>query len=434
MTGQFEKLISTDNLYLAYRRIKTSAVNEYKSFYRMDFRCFELYFDMNISQLQIEIAEGIFEPTRCEKYFVPKKRNLARPMTLLSLLDMIVYQALANVIADILHPYMMRFFNVNTFGNMFIKSDAENNHFFYEKWKQQWKRYNNQKVTAYEKGFEYCMEFDIASFYDTIDHEILFSILYKYGVDDKLIELLRKCLTAWTTAAVQWLNFPKKCGIPQGPVSSALFAEAYLFVLDEEMRKRKEISYFRYADNISIMAKTETDCKKMVVYLDLLARELALIPQSEKIKIIHIHEIKSHINDVTSRFSTISKEYSKQEKKLTDRTHKKLKKQFLKCFEDGDYNKTIIKFALYKLNEDEEVKQVLLQYIKELELFYDGVIYYFNKYFPEDVGFQNHIASYLLGETVLFQYNKLLLFKQYAQLSYDRTIFDNNFKATPVGV
>jgi len=425
---QYLRFISKENFILAYQRIKTMPVSHYKSFYRADFRCFELYFDMNIEQLISEVTENIYEPSNCEKYYTPKKRNLARPMTLLTLPDLIVYQALSNIIADSFHPHMMRYFNKNTFGNIFIKSDAENSFFFFERWKKQWQRFNNQKMEAFNQGYEYSMEFDIASFYDTIDHQVLFCVLKTHGIEEELLLLLEKCFKAWTTSSIQRLCFTKNCGIPQGPVSSALFSEIYLFLLDEEMRRQDSIKYFRYADDINIMAKTFEECQKMVVYLDLLARELALIPQSEKIMITHIHDIKTHINNVSSKFSGIAKEFRKNDKKLSDKTHNKLKKQFMKCFEDRDYNKTIIKFALFKLNKDDDVKYVLIQNIKELELFYKGIIYYFNKFYPNDIDFEKHIVNYLLGETVLFQYNKSLLFKYYEHLGFNNEIFQNNYK------
>lgn len=351
--AQYSQFISKDNFILAYQRLKTTPRTEYKEFYRCDFRAFELYIDSNIEQLIHNISEGIYEPSNCEKYYMPKKRNLARPITMLSLIDHIVYQALANVIADIFHPAMARYFNQNTFGNIFIATTADNSIFFFEKWKTQWRKFNDQKKQAYNDGFEYSMEFDIASFYDTIDHHILFSILRDYFIEEELIVLLEKCLQAWTISPSNNFSFKKSCGIPQGPICSAFFSEIYLFIIDNEMRKRKIIKYFRYADDISIMAKTEDECKKMVVLLDLLARDLALIPQSEKIEITLIDDIDRHINNVTSRFSQIAKEYQRNDKKLKISTHKKLKKQFLRCFSTGEFNKTIIRFALYKLNKDD---------------------------------------------------------------------------------
>ena len=430
MNTQMEKFLSLENFKLAYIRLKTAQRSEYKEFYYQDFKAFEAFFDNNINQLLHEVKENIYTPSTCEKYYIPKKKNLARPITLLNLLDQIVYQAIANVVADEMHPIMSRYFNINTFGNMFIHTKSENNIFFYEKWKIQWKRFNRNKKDAFSKGYVYSADFDIASFYDTIDHGILLSLLRKYGIDANLVSLLERCMASWTVSPTSKVEFQKSSGIPQGPISSALFAEIYLFSIDEEMRKQKSIQYTRYADDISIMASSEQDCRRMIVYLDLLARDLSLIPQSEKIEVSYIEDINKHINNVSARFSTIAKEYKKNDNSLSIRTHNKLKKQFLDTINSGEFNKTIIRFALFKLNKDDNIKKAIIENIKQLELYYDGIIYYFNRHFPSDSDFADHISAYLLGDTVLFQYNKALLFKNDMYLPFSERIFRNNFKDT----
>ena len=391
---QYEQFISKENFILAYQRLKTVKRNEYKEFFYRDFEAFELFFEQNIEQLIHYIKEGIYKPQNCEKYYMPKKRNLARPISMLSIIDQIVYQALANVIADKFIPAMSRYFNINTFGNIFKTSTNEKAIFFYERWKTQWKKFNDKKVDYYNKKYRYLVEFDIASFYDTIDHNILCKILEKFGVELELINILFSCLTEWTVSSTTKINYKKSIGIPQGPVSSAFFAEVYLFELDEAIREYR-MKYFRYADDISIMAKTHQDCQKAVVYLDLLARDLSLIPQSEKIGISHIEDINKHINNATAKFSKIAHEYSKKNYSLRSKTHTKLKKQLLDCFVTKELNKTIISFSLFKLNKDDEVKDALLLNIKDLELFYKGVIYYFNKYYAEDNEVINYISSFV---------------------------------------
>lgn len=428
MSEHYNRFLTRENFTLAYKRLKTIKKHEYKDFYYHDFKAFEALFNQNIETLISDIVEGIYEPSSCEKYYMPKKKNLARPITLLTLIDQIVYQAIANIVADVFYPIMSRYFNLNTFGNLFIPTDAKNNIFFFEQWKTQWKKFNQNKKEAFEQGFKYSAEFDIASFYDTIDHGVLLAIMKEYEIGEELVTLLKKCLSKWTVSATANLRFVKSCGIPQGPACSAFFAEIYLLKLDEEMRKKEAIKYFRYADDINIMAKTKEKCQTMIVYLDLLAREIALIPQSEKIGVALIENIDRHINNLTAKFSTISREYKKNNETLKESSHRKLKEKFLDCFEPDKFNKTIIKFALFKLNRDDEIKLAIIKNIDQMELFYQGIIYYFNKHYPNDPDFDNYILSYLLGDTVLFQYNKSLLFKSYEYLQYEDRIYYSNRK------
>lgn len=430
MGVQYEQFVSKENFILAYQRLKTVKRDEYKEFFYRDFDAFEFFFEQNIEQLICNVKEGIYKPQNCYKYYMPKKKNLARPISMLSIIDQIVYQALANVIADKFHPVMSKYFNLNTFGNIFKKSNDEKEIFFHESWKKQWKKFKDKKVEYFKKGFRYVGEFDIASFYDTIDHNILLRILENYGIESELIDILHRCLVEWTISSTAKFCYKKSIGIPQGPLCSSFFAEVYLFVLDEAIRGLDGINmkYFRYADDISIMAKTRQDCQKVMVYLDLLARDLSLIPQPEKIDIIYIEDINKHINNITAKFSKIAKEYKRDNNILKEKTHNKLKKHLQDCFNNKEMNKTIISFSLFKLNKDEEIKKTLLSHIEDLELFYKGVIYFFNRHYPQDDDFTKHISSYLLGDTVLFQYNKALLFKNYEGLAFDEEIFRSNIK------
>ena len=424
---QYDQFISCENFRLAYVRLKTVTRNTYKEFYFEDFRIFEAYFDLNIEELLHQVQEGIYEPSSSERYYMPKKKNLARPITMITLIDQIVYQAIANVIADVMHPSMSRYFNNNIFGNLFKTTTAERPEFFYEMWKKQWKKYNERKKKAYEDGFEYVADFDIASFYDTIDHRILRDILLKSSVEPEIIDLLVKCLTKWTLSPTSTLKLQRNSGIPQGPVSSAFFAEVYLFCLDNVMRTQQKIHYFRYADDICIMAKNEQDCQKRIVYLDLLARELSLVPQSEKVGVSRILDIDAYVKNSKLQFSRIANEH-KRVGALKSKTHRKVKSQFLSCFEDNpkNFDKGIIRFALYKLNEDEEVEQAIINNIALLEPFYEGIVFYFNRY-PSNA-FHTYVNEYLMGDAVLFQYNKAAIFRGYTHLPFDESIYRENCK------
>lgn len=434
MGTQFEKFVSRDNFILAYTRLKTIKRNEYKDFFYKDFLAFETYLQDNISELIYSIKEGIYTPTKCYKYYMPKKKNLARPISMLSLIDQIVYQAIINVIADEVYDKMYQYFNVNTFGNIFTKSESDSEMFFYVGWKEQWKKFNDKQREFYNKGYEYVVEFDIASFYDCIDHKILCEVLRSYEIEEELITLLASCLVQWSIAIDGRFKYLKSVGIPQGPSASIFLSEAYLFAVDDIMRQLRTINmkYFRYADDIRIMTKSKLDGEKAVVYLDLLSRDFSLIPQSEKIEILHIDNINKHLNNVTTKFSKIANE-QKRNLVLLEGTHNKLKKQFISCFDTENANymdKTIISFALFKLNADDEIRKIIIENINNLSLFYKGIIYYFNIHYPTDEEFREWINNYLLGDDVLYQYNKSIIFKNLSSLGFDERIFEYNNRSS----
>jgi len=127
------------------------------------------------------------------------------------------------------------------------------------------------------------------------------------------------------------------------------------------MEKSKlDIQYIRYVDDIRIFSKDKVTAQKAIAYLDLLARDLGLIPQASKILVSEIDDINKLLRHQQSKFSAIAKEYIKKEGCLKSKTHRKLKERFLNCFDSNSneeyLDKTLISFSLYKLNKDEDVK------------------------------------------------------------------------------
>lgn len=430
VTSQFDEFLCYDNFKLAFERLLRRKGDEYKNFYYDDFRILKFGIDENLKQLISDIKENIYRPQSPIKYYLPKHNNLVRPITILTTFDLIVYQAITNVIADKLYDKMSIYFNSSTFGNVFKTTHSEAPEFFYERWKTQWRRFNNEIEQQYRNGFEYCVKFDIASFYDIIDHNILCQILTENGIETELIVFLRKCLQVWATSETsEFQHYSKVCGIPQGPGCSAFFSEIYLFPLDKIMRARKQVKYFRYADDITIMTVSKYEGNQMILYLDLVARDLALIPQTEKVTIEHIDNIGRYINVLSEHFSKIAKRY-KFHGNIKTKDHNRLVKKIMECIKESRMNKTLARFALYKLNKDEKVKKLLLENETLFDMYFRGMIYYFNKYYPNDSDFLKFIDEYLNGHSTLYQYNKSIVFSEYETLPYSNKIKDNNINSS----
>ena len=100
MTSQFEHFLNIHNFKLAFKRLQTSRRDLYKELYYEDMNIFGLLLNNNIESLVHEIGENIFKPKRSHKIFIPKKNNLVRPLSLLHFKDLLVYQAIINVIAE----------------------------------------------------------------------------------------------------------------------------------------------------------------------------------------------------------------------------------------------------------------------------------------------------------------------------------------------
>ena len=430
---QYDRFLSKENFMLAFLRIKTMRRNEYKEFYYKDISAFEAFLDANINQLINDIKENKYQPRPACKYYVPKNKNLARPFSLLGFIDLIVYQAICNIIVDCTYDYRESSFDVSVFGNIPIKTDSENAIFAYTKWKDQWNAFKKAMRAQFNKGYQYVVEFDIASFYDTIDHKILESILKKRMIDNRLISLLGKCLNKWVISATDKYEFDKSCGIPQGPECSAVLSELLLFEIDEIFKSSFDgkTRYMRYADDIRVMAKNKIDCEKAIVYLDLICRDFSLIPQVFKIGIVELKKetIEKYINSTNLKFSTIATDF-KRRGSLSEKNHNKLKRSLVECFNENDkdnyLNKTIIKFSLYKLNKDNEIKDLLLKNIGLLKPFLESVLYYLDLHYFADEEVRQLIHNLLEKDIALYQHDKAVVFGKCHNIPFDEMIYSSN--------
>ena len=105
--------------------------------------------------------------------------------------------------------------------------------------------------------YHFFAKLDIEEFYPSIDHELLFWRIKEKVVDENLLRIL--------TAAVRTptVPFPNKeaienvAGVPQGLAVSNILAEIYLAPFDKNYIGSTGIRYFRYVDDILVLAQTE---------------------------------------------------------------------------------------------------------------------------------------------------------------------------------
>ena len=170
--SHFNQFLTIENFILAYNRLQTSSRNLYKELYHEDLKIFGLFLEQNIKALINEIEQEIFSAESSYKIFVPKKNNLVRPLSLLKFKDLLVYQAIINTISENVWDDISDYYNNIVFGNIYTTSkDSEKDRiFFFKPWKQQWKMFEKRTINYYENGYKFLTEFDIASFFDIIDH------------------------------------------------------------------------------------------------------------------------------------------------------------------------------------------------------------------------------------------------------------------------
>lgn len=282
-----------DNLQRAWGWIRSNPDRVYKEHFRALYSAYATADSRLLGQLGNRMARGIYEPTDSCKLFLPKPSGILRPYTLLGIEDQIVYQAMANIIAERLMPHVRGRYNKQVFGHQYAGSTSL---WFYKKWTDGYKAFNHAAQTAFSNGYTWTASFDLTAFYDSIDHNVLRHMLGGIGIDQDFCTELTRLLNKWTATRTQIYH---DHGIPQGPLSSGLVSEAVLKHFDENFKTRFDVQYLRYVDDIKLFAKSEEHLRYALVTLDRLSKDVGLFPQSSKIDIRQISNIEDELKSLS---------------------------------------------------------------------------------------------------------------------------------------
>lgn len=290
-----------ENLQRAWQWIRTNPDRTYKSYFRELYSAYATADEGLLKHLKSRLDRGIFEPSDACKLFLPKPSGILRPYTLLSIEDQIVYQAIANVVAERLYPHVRGRYNHQVFGHQYAGAASL---WFYRRWTDGYRAFNRSAETVFADGYVWTASFDLTAFYDSIDHNVLRHMLGSLGLNHEFCFELTRLLSKWTATSTQIYH---DHGIPQGPLSSGLISEAVLKHFDDNFRTRFDVRYFRYVDDIRLFAKSEDHLRHALVSLDRLSKDVGLFPQSGKIDIHRVTDIRAELKTVSSPVETALK-------------------------------------------------------------------------------------------------------------------------------
>lgn len=293
-----QDLTSRDNIYRAWRWIRSNPDAAYKSYFRDSYTVYAVADDVLLADLRDRLRRGVFEPTNACKIFLPKPSGILRPYSLLTVEDQIAYQSAANVIAERLAPKVRHRYNREVFGHLYA---GKSNKWFYRKWTDGYAKFNKAVREAYAEGFTISASFDLTACYDSLDHGVLRHFLERIGCDIDFCQLFSTWLSAWTATDH---GIYHNHGIPQGPLSSGLLSEVVLQHFDANRGSEARIRYFRYVDDIRLFARSEHALRKMLVRLDKLSKDVGLFPQSGKISIHQVINIDDELKSISTPLET----------------------------------------------------------------------------------------------------------------------------------
>ncbi len=167
-----------------------------------------------MEQLAEKLRTGTYQPTPVRRVYIPKRTGKLRPLGLPSAEDKVVQSAIKLVLEPI---YECAF--------------RDCSHGFRPE------RSCQTALRAYLRSGTptWTIEGDLKSYFDTIDHGVLLSLLRKKIADERLLDLIHKFLKAGYME--NWQRHETWSGAPQGGVLSPLLSNVMLHEFDRYMEE-----------------------------------------------------------------------------------------------------------------------------------------------------------------------------------------------------
>ena len=253
----FHDVISVANLLAAWNEFKKGKCK------KRDVALFELHLENNLFQLHRELSEKTYVHGPYRGFYVcdPKRRHVHKA----SVRDRVLHQALFRI----LYPVVDKHFIFDSFSSRVGKGT----HFGVERLERACR-----KAGRNWHGPAFALKCDVRKFFDSIDHNILRSLIVKKITDSDLLWLISVLLKSFAKALGR--------GLPLGNVTSQLFANMYLNELDQFVKhKLKAQYYFRYCDDFVILHSGRT-------FLENALEEITVFLRQKLLLELHPHKVE----------------------------------------------------------------------------------------------------------------------------------------------
>lgn len=227
----FQQIVSSENLFAAWDEFRVDKRH------KRDVQAFEFKLEQNIFQLHRDLATKQYRHQPYTGFYIrdPKVRHIHKA----SARDRILHHA----VFQVLNPIFDKTFIPTSFSCRVGKGVHKG------------VLGMERMIRAESRNFTrpcFALKCDVKKFFDTIDHQILLSILCKKISDKDTVWLLREIVESFATNQT---NLFDRQGLPIGNLTSQLFANIYMNEFDQFAKNKLQLHrYARYTDDFVIIS------------------------------------------------------------------------------------------------------------------------------------------------------------------------------------
>jgi RNA-directed DNA polymerase len=268
----YDKVFALPNLEQAWKHVAEN--NGAAGIDKITVEQFSKNVEQRLTQLSLDLRQKTYRPVPVRRVFIPKGAGGGeRPLGIPTIRDRIVQQALRQV----LEPIFEGVFSTRSHGFRPGRGSPTA---------------LDVVERAIRKGYTWVVDADIASFFDTVDHEKLLSAINEEIADGSVLRLIRYILKAGVQLPQVSESEPTELGtgypLGEGGPLSPLLANVYLHAFDKAIT---QLGYglVRYADDFVIFTKSEGEAEAaLAACQQILEGQLGLVLHPEKTRVVSV--------------------------------------------------------------------------------------------------------------------------------------------------
>ena len=230
---------------------------------------FESHRDENLKRLSEQLRNGTYVPQLIRRHYIPKPGTREmRPLGIPTVRDRVVQTALRMVIEPI-----------------FEHEFAEHSYGFRPK--RGCKDALRRVDELLKSGYSYIVDADLKSYFDTIPHDRLMTLVGQKVSDGRVLTLIEMFLKQGVLDDLR--EWTPEMGSPQGAVISPLLSNIYLNPLDHQMAKAG-FEMVRYADDFVILCRSPEEANQALAMVQAWTATAGLTLHPTKTRIVDAKE------------------------------------------------------------------------------------------------------------------------------------------------